>query len=160
MTINFILNGEDMSVDADAGKRLVDILRSSFNLCGTKTGCCVGTCGSCSVIFNGEVIKSCLVPAFKARNSEIITIEGFSQTDEYSDIVLGFMEAELVNCGFCNSGKILTAEALLGKNNKPTTEEILFAFQGIRCRCTSPEGLVRGIMAVIANRRRRLHEQQ
>ena len=158
MNIGFILNGEDVSVEADAGERLVDILRNAFSLSGTKRGCYTGICGSCLVIFNGEMVQSCLIPAFKVQNSEIITIEGFSLTDEYRDFVLGFKEARLDNCSFCSSGKILAAEALLAKNQRPSREEILSAFHGIKCRCNSLEELVDGIMTVVEYRRRRLHE--
>ena len=157
MTIGFILNGEDVTVRTYADNRLVDILREVFNLLGTKTGCRSGKCGTCSVIFNGDVVKSCMIPAFKIRNSEIITIEGFSQTVEYQDIATGLDEAEVENCGFCHTGKILTAEALLAKNPRPSREEILAAFQGIKCRCTEPEELVQGITAATEYRRRRLY---
>ena len=157
MTMGFILNGEDVLVDSAAETRLVDILRGAFNLLGTKTGCHIGICGACSVIFNGNVVKSCLIPAFTIQSSEIITIEGFSQTDEYQDIVLGFSEAKLENCGICDTGKILSTQALLGRNSRPSREAILSAFYGIRCRCTEPEELVEGVMAVIECRRRRLH---
>ena len=157
MTIGFILNGEDVLVDTIAETRLVDILRGNFNLLGTKTGCQIGTCGICSIIFNGSVVKSCLIPAFKLQGSEIITIEGFSQTDEYQDIVLGFSEAGLENCGMCNTGKILSTQALLGRNLRPSKEAILSAFYEIRCRCTEPEELVQGVTAVMEYRRRRLH---
>jgi len=157
MTIGFILNGEDVVVRTDAENRLVNILRGTFKLMRTKTGCCIGECGACLVIFNGDVVKSCLIPAFRILNSEIITIEGFSQTDEYQDIVLGFSEEGVENCGFCNTGKILAVEALLGRNSRPSRDEILAAFKDIRCRCTEPESLVRGVMAVTEHRRRRLY---
>jgi carbon-monoxide dehydrogenase small subunit len=81
VTISFILNGEDVVVRTNAERRLIDILRGTFQLLGAKSGCNVGTCGGCSVIFNGLVVKSCLIPAFRIRGSEIITLEGFSQTD-------------------------------------------------------------------------------
>jgi len=157
MTIGFILNGEDVIVRTNAESRLVDILRSTFSLLGTKSGCNIGHCGYCSVIFNGEVVKSCLIPAFKIRDSEIITIEGFSQTNEYQDIVQGFSEAGLDNCRSCSTAKILAAEALLSKNSKPSPDEILAAFFGIKCRCTEAESLVRGIIAVSEHRRKRLY---
>ena len=157
MTIGFILNGEDVVVDSYAETRLIDILRNNFRLLETKTGCYSGSCGACSVIYNGNVVKSCLIPAFKLHGSEIITIEGFSQTDEYMEIVYGYSEAGLENCGFCNTGKILAADALLGKNKSPTREEIIAAFKGIKCRCTEPEILIKGIMTSTAHRRRRLH---
>ena len=157
MTIGFILNGEDVVVRTDAENRLVDILRNTFNLLGTKSGCRIGQCGVCSVIFNGSVVKACLIPVFKIRDSEIITIEGFSQTDEYQDIVRGFSDAGVDNCSFCDTGKILSAEALLGRNPKPLKDEILAAYSGIRCRCTDPETLVRGVISAGEYRRRRLY---
>ena len=157
MTMGFILNGEDVVVDSNPETRLVDILRDYFNLLGAKSGCNIGTCGTCLIIFNGNVVKSCLVPAFKIRGCEIITIEGFSQTVDYQDIIMGFSETGLENCGLCNTGKILATEALLGGNNAPSREEILSAFSGIRCRCTEPEGLVQGVMAASEYRRRRLY---
>ena len=157
MTIGFILNGEDLVLETSAETRLVDILRNNFSLLGTKAGCYTGQCGSCSVIFNELVVKACLVPAFKVRNSEIVTIEGFSQTDEYQDIIRGFMETGLENCGFCNTGKIMTTEALLAKNRNPSREEILSAFKGIKCRCTEPEELVQAVMKAAEYRRRRYH---
>jgi len=157
VTIGFILNGEDVVVRTDGENRLIDILRGTFKLLRTKTSCHIGHCGACSIIFNGDVVKACLIPALKIRDSEIITIEGFSQTDEYQDIVRGFSDAGVENCGFCNTGKILAAEALLGRNPRPAKDEILAAFHDIKCRCTEPESLVRGVMAVIEHRRRRLY---
>jgi len=157
MTVGFILNGEDVVVQTNAETRLVDILRDTFKLLGTKAGCYTGNCGSCSVIFNGDVIKSCLIPAFKISDSEIITIEGFSQTVEYSDIVNAFAQSGVENCGFCDAGKILAAEALLSKNLRPSKNEILAAFHGIRCRCTDPEGLIRAVKMVIEYRMHRLY---
>jgi carbon-monoxide dehydrogenase small subunit len=157
VTISFILNGEDVVVRADAERRLIDILRGTFQLLGAKSGCSIGTCGGCSVIFNGLVVKSCLIPAFRIRSSEIITLEGFSQTDEYQDIVQGFAEAGLETCGFCDTGKILAAEALLSRNPRPSRDEILPAFRDIKCRCTDPESLVQGVLTIAEKRQRRLY---
>ena len=157
MTIGFILNGDDLEFHSNAENRLVDILRNHFGLLGTRTGCYIGQCGACSIIFNGEVVKSCLIPAFKVIGSEIITIEGLSQTDEYQDITLGFSEAGLENCGFCNTSKIMTTEALLGRNRNPSRDDILSAFSGIKCRCTEPEELVQAVMKAAEYRRRRFH---
>jgi carbon-monoxide dehydrogenase small subunit len=157
VTISFILNGEDVVVRTDAERRLTDILRGTFQLLGTKSGCNIGTCGGCSVIFNGLVVKSCLIPAFRIRGSEIITLEGFSQTDEYQDILQGFAESGLETCGFCNTGKILAAEALLSRNPRPSRDEILPAFHDIKCRCTEPESLVQGVLTIAEKRQRRLY---
>ena len=157
MTISFILNGEDVQVRTDAEMRLIDILRGQFRLFGAKTNCYSGKCGFCSVIFNGDVVKSCLIPAFKVRGSEIITIEGFSRTNEYREILKGFSEAGVICCGFCNAGKILTVEALLAKNPRPSNKDILSAFQGIRCRCTEPDSLIAGVLEAADIRQRRVY---
>jgi len=157
MTMGFILNGEDVTVDSNPECALVDILRNNFNLLGAKTGCNIGSCGTCLIIFNGDVLKSCLIPALKIRGCEIITIEGFSQTLDYQDIILGFSEAKLEDCGFCNAGRILATEALLSRNKEPTRKEILSAFNGIRCRCTEPDLMVQGVLAASEFRRRRLY---
>ena len=157
MNISFILNGEDVEVETQGDNRLANILRHSFKLLGTKTDCYIGNCGVCSVLLNGDVVKSCLVPAFMIRESEVITIEGFSQTEEYQDIIAGFSEAGIETCRFCNTGKILATEALLSRDMLPSKEKILAAFQGIKCRCVEPEELVRGIVKVSEQRRRRLY---
>ena len=157
MTISFILNGEDVVIRSEANVRLIDILRVHFGLLGAKAGCLNGKCGFCSVIFNGLVSHACLIPAFRLSGSEIITIEGFSQNDEYQDIVTGFEMAHLEDCGFCRTGKILCAGALLDKINRPTRQEILQAFSGIKCRCTDTEKLIDGIEKTAEIRRRRLY---
>ena len=157
MKLEFILNGEDVDINSNPENRLVDILRENFGLTGTRGCCYTGICGNCHIIFNGDVVKSCLIPAFKVRDCEIITIEGFLQTDEYQDIIQGFSDAGLENCGICNTGKILATETLLGRNQQPSKGEILSAFRGVRCRCTEPEELVQGVLAVCGYRRRRLY---
>jgi carbon-monoxide dehydrogenase small subunit len=157
VTIRFILNGEDVVVSAEANRRLVSILREHFSLVKTKSGCLSGACGACSVIFNGAVSPSCLIPAFRVQGSEIITLEGFSQTDEYQDIVAGFSGAGVENCGYCDAGKILAAELLLEKTLRPGREEFYGAFSGVRCRCTEPERLYAGILSAIEIRRRRIY---
>jgi carbon-monoxide dehydrogenase small subunit len=157
LTIGFILNGEDVVVRTDADIRLIDILRNTFGLLGAKTGCLTGECGACSIIFNGLIASACLIPAFRVRGGEVITIEGFSQTDEYQDIVAGFTRTALENCGFCDTGKILATEAILDRNLRPGRDEILAGFNGIKCRCTDPELLTEAVLAVADIRQRRLY---
>ncbi|MDR3343826.1 MAG: 2Fe-2S iron-sulfur cluster binding domain-containing protein [Treponema sp.] len=157
MTIEFILNGEDVAVHAEAERRLIDILQGSFGLLGAKMGCLLGRCGACSVIMNGLVVPACLIPASQIQSSAIVTIEGFSQTEAYQDILMGFGEAGVENCGYCDAGKILVAEALLAKNPHPSRNAILTGFNGIKCRCTEPESLYAGVLAAGENRRRRIY---
>jgi carbon-monoxide dehydrogenase small subunit len=158
MTVSFILNGEDVIVRTETGMRLIDILRENFGLFGAKSGCLNGQCGACTIIFNGQVSSACLIPAFIARGSEIITIEGFSQTEEYQDIVESFRHVHLGNCGYCEAGKILCVEALLERiPRSPTREEIIAGFSGIKCRCTNIERLIEAVYITINIRERRLH---
>jgi len=128
-----------------------------FGLLGAKTGCLTGKCGFCAVIFNGLVSHACLIPAFRLRGSEVITIEGFSQTDEYHDIVTGFAQAGFDGCGYCMTSKILNAGALLDRIKRPSRQEILQAFSGVKCRCTDPERLIEGIDRAAEIRQRRLY---
>jgi len=159
MTIKFILNGEDVVYNGEGEMRLIDILRKNFGLYGAKPGCLSGQCGACSVIFNGNVSPACLIPVFKISGSEIITIEGFSQTIEYQEIITGFAETHLGNCGYCEAGKILCTETLLESNITPNKEEILMGFSGIKCRCTNTERLIKAINIISNNRRRRIYGQ-
>jgi carbon-monoxide dehydrogenase small subunit len=159
MTFSFILNGEDVSVRARTGDRLSDILRSSFGLLGVQSDCRSGRCGRCLVFLDGRLVPSCLVPAFRARGSEIVTIEGFALTDEYQDIVAGFASAGMETCGFCESGKILAAAALLDHRSRPTPEEILEQLSSAPCRCTDPESLVKAVQAAAEHRARRLYRR-
>ncbi|MDR1412090.1 MAG: 2Fe-2S iron-sulfur cluster binding domain-containing protein [Spirochaetaceae bacterium] len=157
MIVKFVLNGDDVTLNTDADTRLIDILRNSFGLVGAKNGCLSGSCGACFVLFNGKAASSCIIPAFRLRGSEIITIEGFIQYNEYQDIASGFAQARVEFCGFCDTGRVFVTEALLEKKPRPSREEILDAFSGIKCRCTEPESLVSGVLAAAEFRQRRLY---
>jgi carbon-monoxide dehydrogenase small subunit len=157
MTIGFILNGEDVKVQAEADFRLVDVLRSSFNLLDAKSGCLGGRCGCCSVIFNGKVKLACSIPMFLVRGSEIVTMEGFSLTDEYQDIMTGFMQANVETCGYCDAAKIFAIEAFLDIIPKPDRTEAAAAFDGVLCRCTEPSSLIDALMITADIRQRRLY---
>jgi len=157
MTIRFILNGEDMEINAEANQRLIGILREYFDLRSSKSGCLNGNCGACSVIFNGSVSPSCLIPAFRLQGSEIVTLEGFSQQDEYQDIAAGFARVGVESCGYCDAGMILTTALLLEQSTQPSKEEFFTAFRSIRCRCIDAESLYQGILAAGEARRRRIY---
>jgi carbon-monoxide dehydrogenase small subunit len=157
MTIAFILNGQDESVEAEPNERLLDILRDEFKLTGSKAGCLGGECGACTVIFNHAITPSCLIPAFRVRGSEIITIEGFSLTDEYNDIITSFNLHDVENCGFCNASKILLTETLLSQKELPRRSEILSAYDCIKCRCTIGDNLADAVITAAEIRQRRRH---
>lgn len=159
MTVSFILNGDDVSLNARSYERLADVLRQRFGLLGVKADCRRGSCGKCLVFLDGRIAPSCLLPVFRVRGHEVITIEGFSQTDEYLDIRGGFDEAGLETCGFCETAKILAAAALLERRARPTAEEILEAMASVPCRCTDPEAMVRAVQAAADRRARRLYRR-
>jgi carbon-monoxide dehydrogenase small subunit len=157
MTIKFKLNGSDEEIKVEPTTRLLDILRSHYKLMGAKAGCLSGFCGSCIVTLNGAIVSSCLIPALSVRGSEIITIEGFRQLDEYQDIAQGFEKAHCTCCENCAAGKILITDILLAKN-RPfalTKEALLAAFDGIKCRCTDPVTLETGVREAAEIRKRR-----
>jgi carbon-monoxide dehydrogenase small subunit len=156
MKIRFSLNGVSASIDAEPGERLSTILRDRFHLKGTKCGCLQGRCGACSVIWNGVVTASCLIPAFRLSATKIVTIEGFAKTNNYKDIETGFARVPVITCGYCDSAKILIAESLLAKNSELSREEILSAYTGIRCTCTNPGALIDGVYAAAKERKARL----
>jgi len=157
MTIRFILNGEDMEIDTEPTRRLINILREHTSLRSAKLGCLGGNCGVCLVLFNGIVAPSCLIYAFNLADSEIITLEGFSKTIEYRDITGGFKQAGVDSCSYCEAGKIFTAEMLLEQSLQPSKEAVTIAFRGIRCRCTDIETLYQGILAAGEARQRRIY---
>jgi carbon-monoxide dehydrogenase small subunit len=155
MTLPFILNGKKVMVDAEPNRRLIDILRYDFALAGSKAGCLAGRCGVCAVIFNGSVSSACLIPAFRVRGAEIVTIEGFAFTEGYNDIVSGFAMRDVETCDFCGPAKIFTAETLLAEKELPPKSEILSAFDGIKCRCVAGENLADAVIEAAKIRRRR-----
>lgn len=154
--IPFTLNGSEVFIDANPGERLVHVLRR-FGLVGTKEGCLSGKCGSCMVLLNGNAVPSCIIPIFQVKNTTIMTIEKFAETNAYADIVEGFRLAGVSMCGFCNTGKILTTHTLLEENIKPTKQDINNWFSGNLCRCTSIDDLYAGVRQAGLLRRKRDH---
>jgi len=134
--IRFVLNGEPSVIDTDPTRRLLDILRDDFKLTGVKEGCGEGECGACSVLIDGRLANSCIVPAGTVEGSEIITIEGYRDTARYRVLRDAFEEAGAVQCGFCTPGFIMAAEALLRENAHPDEVDIRKGLSGNLCRCT------------------------
>ena len=156
MTVHFTLNGEPTEMEAQASDLLVDLLRLKLGLRGARPGCLLGQCGSCTVLFNGSLAPSCLIPAFKVHGSEIVTIEGLMQTREYQDIERGFARAGAQPCRFCAAGKFLSIHALLSSSPNPTEHAIRDTLAGVWCRCTTHQRLIQAIEYAAENRERRL----
>jgi aerobic carbon-monoxide dehydrogenase small subunit len=145
MKVRFQVNGIDQDVDAPPMKRLLDVLREDLRLTGTKEGCGEGECGACSVILDGEVINSCLVPVCQVQGSAILTVEGLARDGRLDPLQQAFLECGGAQCGICTPGMLIAARALLDKNAGPTRDEIKEAIAGNLCRCT---GYVRIVDAI------------
>jgi aerobic carbon-monoxide dehydrogenase small subunit len=153
LNVSFVLNGRSVQANVEPERRLVDVLRENFNLTRTKAGCYAGECGACSVLLDGELTLSCMVPAFAVRGSEVTTIEGFAQTRECEEIVRAFEEASYHPCGYCSGSRILATEALLQHNLDPSRREILLALSGISCQCSDYTSLTKAVALAAATRK-------
>ncbi|MGJ0845670.1 (2Fe-2S)-binding protein [Tissierella praeacuta] len=134
--ISLRVNGEYFEVSIEENLRLIDLLRDELKLLGTKEGCGEGECGACTVIMDGETVNSCLIMAFQANGSNILTIEGMEKDGKLHPIQQAYIDAGAVQCGFCIPGMILSTKALLDKNPNPTRAEIREGISGNLCRCT------------------------
>ncbi len=147
--IQLNINGNEYSLNIDENMRLLDLLRDELRLLGTKEGCGEGECGACSVIMDGKLVNSCLVMAFQAHGSKILTIEGLEEKGELHPIQQAFIDVGAVQCGYCTPGMIMAAKALLDKNPNPTREEIREGISGNLCRCTGYNKIVDAIEKAI-----------
>ncbi len=136
MTIQFTLNDLPVTADVDASARLLDVLRDTFNLTGTKESCGQGECGACTILCDGVAVHACLLPAFQAHGHEIVTIEGLEKSGELDALQQSFLNAGAIQCGYCTPGMIMAAKALLLKNPTPSVAAIREAMAGNLCRCT------------------------
>ncbi|WP_308639846.1 (2Fe-2S)-binding protein [Paenibacillus silvisoli] len=143
--VKFILNGGEAETDAPAATRLIDLLRDEFLLIGPKEGCGDGECGTCSVLVNGLLQNSCLIPIGAIEGAEIVTIDGFSKTEQFRVLSECYSEAGAVQCGFCIPGMVMASTALLSKNPHPTEDEIREGISGNLCRCTGYNMIVDAI---------------
>jgi carbon-monoxide dehydrogenase small subunit len=135
-TVEFWLNGKQVRVEADPLRRLLDVLREDLGLKGPKEGCGEGECGACAVLLDGKLANSCLIAIGTVAGREVLTIEGFRETERFKLLETAFSEAGAVQCGFCTPGMLLAAEALLRQNPKPSAAEIREGISGNLCRCT------------------------
>ena len=124
---------------------MLDILREDLSLTGTKEGCAEGECGACTVLLDGEAVHSCLTLAVQLEGRHVVTIEGLSETGELDILQKAFVEEIAIQCGFCTTGMIMSAKALLLKNPTPTEEEIRVALSGNICRCSGYVQIVRAV---------------
>lgn len=129
------VNGRSHDVDVDASTPLLYVLSDELNLNGPKFGCGLGQCGACTVIVNGQAIRSCMTPLKTVAGAEITTLEGLGTGERPHPIQRAFIEEQAAQCGFCLSGVILAGKALVDRTPKPTEEQIQQALSGVLCRC-------------------------
>lgn len=152
MEIGSILNGERITADVPDHRLLCDFLREDLGLSGTKVSCGEGVCGSCNVLLDGEVVRSCLLLAAQADGRELVTVEGLARGTELGELQRAFIEAGAVQCGYCTPGILITATALLDEEPQPDDATILEALAGNLCRCSGYGKIVQAIKAVSVGR--------
>ena len=145
VTVRFRVNGTRRSVSTDPQRRLLDVLREDLQLTGTKYGCGEGQCGACLVHLDGAPTRSCLLPVTAADGKSVTTIEGLGRGEDLHPVQAAFLEEGALQCGYCTSGMVLAAAALLRDKPRPTDEEIVGAMNGHLCRCNGYVKIVRAV---------------
>ena len=149
--VSFVLNGKTVAIEVKPNSTLLDVLRGSLKLTGTKKGCARGECGACTVLLDGEPVCSCLVLAPRVDHRDVMTVEGLGTPDHLHPLQEAFVERGAVHCGFCTPGILLSAKALLRDHPNPTEEEVKKAISGNLCRCTGYVPIIRAILATARN---------
>jgi aerobic carbon-monoxide dehydrogenase small subunit len=148
--VSFVVNGEVKTVHTHPMERLLDILRQQLGLTGAKEGCGEGECGSCSILMDGALVNSCLVPVLQAQGAKIVTIEGLSHGPQLHALQQAFLECGGAQCGICTPGIILAALHLLEKKPGPSLDDIREGLAGNLCRCTGYTQICEAVAAAAA----------
>ncbi len=147
MKITTIVNGRSYSKDVEPRTLLVHYLRDGLGLTGTNVGCDTSSCGACTILLNGESVKSCTVLAVQADGKELVTIEGMATESGLHPIQKAFQENHGLQCGYCTPGMVMAAASFLKENPKPSEHEVREALEGNLCRCTGYHNIVKSVMA-------------
>ena len=150
MTVRFTVNGEPVEIKAPGMRRLLDALREDLGLTGTKEGCGEGECGACSVLINGVVVDSCLVPISQCAGAQVDTVEGLAPEGRLNTLQQAFLETGGAQCGICTPGMLLAGEAFLASGVEPTETNIREAITGNLCRCTGYTKIIDAIALAAA----------
>jgi len=147
------VNGERRAAEIEPRLLLAHLLRNGFKLTGTHTGCDTTNCGACTVLLDGEPVKSCTVFAVQANGHEVTTVEGLASSEQLHPVQEGFKDEHGLQCGFCTPGMMLSAVALLNENDDPTEDEVRWALSGNLCRCTGYQNIVKAVLWAAAKMR-------
>jgi nicotinate dehydrogenase subunit A len=150
MAIEFTLNGETVGIDVDQQTPLLEVLRNDFELNGPKFGCGLAQCGACAVLVDGESIRSCVMPIASVAGRNVTTLEGLGNKSKPHPLQRAFIDEQALQCGYCTSGIIVTAAALLEKNPSPSNDEIKSALSGHLCRCGAHPRIVKAVAKAAA----------
>jgi carbon-monoxide dehydrogenase small subunit len=150
MEITMSVNGESCSAEVEARQLLVYFLREQLGLTGTVVGCDTSSCGACTVLLDGESVKSCTVLAVQADGHEVTTIEGIGANGDFHPVQQAFHAEHGLQCGYCTPGMVMATVSLLAENPSPTEAEIRHALEGNLCRCTGYQNIVKAVQAAAA----------
>ena len=150
-TIKVEVNGQLYEREVEARRLLVHFIRDDLELTGTHVGCDTGNCGACTVLYNGDAIKSCMMLAIQADGASIDTVEGLAQDDQLHPLQQAFSETHALQCGYCTPGMLMSAKYLLDSNPSPSEWEVRKAIQGNICRCTGYVNIVEAIQKAAGN---------
>ncbi|MBI4634538.1 MAG: (2Fe-2S)-binding protein [Deltaproteobacteria bacterium] len=148
IVINVTVNQKNYELAVEPNMTLVDMLREELRLTGTKKGCGLGECGACTILLDGQPVSSCVMLAVEAHNRKIVTIEGLETEKGLHPIQQAFVEKGAIQCGFCTSGMVLSAKALLDDHPHPDEQDIRKAISGNLCRCTGYQKIVEAVQSV------------
>ena len=139
------VNGKKMTVDVDSTVSLLSVLRNDLNLTGSKYGCGEGQCGACTVLLDGQPIRSCTTQLGRAAGKQIVTIEGLEKDGKLHPLQEAFIKADAMQCAYCTSGMIMSASALLSKTPKPSRDDVISGMNGNICRCGTYQRIIEAI---------------
>ena len=151
--LNLTVNGADHRVSVHPFTRLLDVLREDLRLTGTKEGCGEGECGACTVLLNGQVVNSCLVPAVQAQGAVVVTVEGLADGERLSSLQAAFLAHNGAQCGFCTPGMLLSATDLINRCPNPSDDQIRDGLAGNLCRCTGYAKILDAVHTAAADTR-------
>jgi nicotinate dehydrogenase subunit A len=146
--VAFHVNGREVSVQDQTGQTLLDVLRNTLNLKATRMGCGQGECGACRVMLDGHAVAACETPLWSVQGKQITTVEGLGTREAPHALQSAFIEEQAMQCGFCTSGILMSAAALLQRQAHPTRQEIVQALDGHLCRCGAHNRVIRAIEKV------------
>ena len=147
-TVSLEINGEQVEMEVPARRLLVHLIRDDLGLTGTHVGCDTGNCGACTVLLDGEPVKSCMLLAVQADGARIATVEGLAADGELSALQQAFNEHHALQCGYCTPGMLMSATALLERTPHPSEDVVRYALQGNICRCSGYVNIVEAVVAV------------